>query len=119
MHASSVLAAFIHHSWAWPTCSQIAAVRRLFEDGREEPPFTRNMPPVAGSVKWSRGLLVRLRRTWVRLQALGSELEGLEPGRRTAAAMTGKRYGGRLEALHGMALQGWGVCACMCCLRVN
>lgn len=68
---------------------QIHAVRRLFEEGRESPPLTRNMPPVAGSIKWSRGLLVRLRRTWIRLQALNNDLEALETGRRASDAMTG------------------------------
>lgn len=47
---------------------QIASVRRLFEEGREAPPVTRNQPPLAGSIRWSRGLLARLRRTWLRLQ---------------------------------------------------
>ena len=66
-------------------------MRRLFEEGREEPPLTRNMPPVAGGIRWSRSLLGRLRRTWVRLQGLEGDLEGLDAGRRASAAMTGKR----------------------------
>jgi len=65
---------------------------------RENPPLTRNMPPIAGSIKWSRGLLVRLRRTWVRLQELNSGLEALEPGKRAATAMTGGGWGGGLGA---------------------
>lgn len=63
----------------------------MFEEGREKPPLSRNMPPTAGSIKWCRGLLVRLRCTWVRLQALSTQLEATEPGRRAAAAMTGAR----------------------------
>ena len=64
-------------------------MRRVFEGGRQAPPRARHMPPVAGAVRWSRGLLVRLRRTWARLQALDGELEALEAGRRAAGAMTG------------------------------
>jgi hypothetical protein len=64
-------------------------VRQLFDGGKDSPPLTRNMPPVSGAVRWSRGLLVRLRRTWVRLQGLTTELDALDQGRRAAAAMTG------------------------------
>ena len=74
-------------------CLQIQSVRRLFEEGREEPPLTRNMPPVAGGIRWSRSLLGRLRRTWARLQGLEGDLEGLDAGRRASAAMTGKQGG--------------------------
>lgn len=73
---------------AW-SHAQIQAARRQFEEGRDDPPLTRNQPPVAGAIRWSRTLLARLRHTWVRLQGLGAELEALEPGRRAAAAMTG------------------------------
>ena len=75
------------------TCLQIQSVRRLFEECREEPPLTRNMPPVAGGIRWSRSLLGRLRRTWARLQGLEGDLEGLDAGRRASAAMTGKQGG--------------------------
>ena len=74
-------------------CLQIQSVRKLFEEGREEPPLTRNMPPVAGGIRWSRSLLGRLRRTWARLQGLEGDLEGLDAGRRASAAMTGKQGG--------------------------
>lgn len=66
-------------------------VRRMFEEGREKPPLGRNMPPVAGAIKWCRSLLVRVRSTWAGLQALGTQLEALDPGRRAAAAMTGDK----------------------------
>lgn len=69
---------------------QIQTVRRLFEEGREDPPLNRNQPPVAGAIRWCRSLLGRVRRTWVRLQGLSSKLEGLDAGRRAAAAMTGE-----------------------------
>jgi hypothetical protein len=62
----------------------------MFEEGKEKPQLTRNMPPVAGSIRWSRGLLLRLRRTWVRLLELDGKLDSLEQGRRAAAAITGE-----------------------------
>lgn len=68
---------------------QIHTVRRLFEEGRNDPPLTRNQPPVAGAIRWCRSLLGRVRCTWVRLQALSGKLEELDAGRRAAAAMTG------------------------------
>ncbi|KAI7844971.1 hypothetical protein COHA_001338 [Chlorella ohadii] len=67
---------------------QIHTVRRLFEEGRNDPPLTRNQPPVAGAIRWCRSLLGRVRCTWVRLQALSGKLEELDAGRRAAAAMT-------------------------------
>lgn len=84
-------------------------VRRIFEEGQEKPPLARNMPPVAGAIKWCRGLLVRLRRTWLRLQALSPQLEAIDPGKRAAAAMTGAGGCGLSVAgrdstpLHGMS----------------
>ncbi|PRW56454.1 flagellar inner arm dynein 1 heavy chain alpha [Chlorella sorokiniana] len=76
---AAVLEHFIH---------EIQTVRRLFEEGRDNPPLTRNQPPVAGAIRWCRSLLGRVRRTWVRLQALSSKVEELDAGRRAAAAMT-------------------------------
>ena len=73
--------------------TQIHTVRRLFEDGRDDPPLTRNQPPVAGAIRWCRSLLGRVRRTWLRLQGLGRKLEELDAGRRAAAAMTGEQAG--------------------------
>lgn len=73
-----------------PPPAQIHSTRRLFEEGRSAPPLTRNMPPVAGGIRWSRTLLGRVRRTWLRLKDLNGELEGLDAGRRAAAAMMGE-----------------------------
>lgn len=82
-----------------PASPKIHAVRRLFEEDRDEPPLMRNMPPMSGAVKWSRSLLARVRRTWVRLEGLGCDVQALEPGRRAAAAMTGERQAAALQVV--------------------
>lgn len=92
---TSCLSLMLSFSPPPPLPTQIGFVRRVFDEGRDNPPLARNMPPVAGAIKWSRGLLVRLRRTWVRLQALNSQLERMDSGKRAALHMTGMEGRGK------------------------
>ncbi len=47
---------------------------------QDAPPLTRNMPPVAGSIKWSRSLFARVKQTMQRLQDVEAELLQGETG---------------------------------------
>lgn len=47
---------------------------------QDAPPLTRNMPPVAGSVKWSRSLFARVKQTMQKLQDVEAELLQGETG---------------------------------------
>ncbi len=47
---------------------------------QDAPPLTRNMPPVAGSIKWSRSLFARVKQTMQKLQDVEAELLQGETG---------------------------------------
>ena len=65
---------------------QIEAMTKVFQEGKDTPPTSRNMPPVAGAIKWSRGLFARVKRTMVQLPALEPALDSLDAGRRASKA---------------------------------
>ena len=46
----------------------------LFDNNREAPPVTKNQPPVAGAIKWSRSLLARVKQTMAKLQSTEEEI---------------------------------------------
>ena len=68
----------------------------MFEEGKESPPGGRGAPPVAGAVRWARGLFARVGRTLATLQALpDTDLSATDAGRRAVGACTGEgREGG-------------------------
>ena len=39
---------------------EVADVNKVFREGQEHPPVYSNMPPVAGALRWSKGLMVRI-----------------------------------------------------------
>jgi len=46
---------------------EIDTTRDIFEANKARPPVTRNQPPVAGAINWSRSLFQRIRKTYNRL----------------------------------------------------
>ena len=57
---------------------EIDTTRAMFNQHRDNPPITRNQPRVAGSIKWSRSLFARIKRTMGRLQALDGDMQSEE-----------------------------------------
>ena len=68
---------------------EIDTTAEIFEKNVENPPVTKNQPPVAGAIKWARSLLARTKQTMQKLQSteeeiirttgwLESRLEGLQ-----------------------------------------
>ncbi|CAD7701503.1 unnamed protein product, partial [Ostreobium quekettii] len=53
----------------------------IFEAHRAEPPLTRNQPPVAGAIKWSRSLFARVKHTMNKLLSMEVDIRGEEAGR--------------------------------------
>ena len=43
---------------------EIDVTRDIFEANKATPPVTRNQPPVAGAINWSRSLFQRIRKTY-------------------------------------------------------
>ena len=49
---------------------QVDAINQLFRDHRDNPPISKNQPPVAGAITWSRALFKRIKHTVVRLRTM-------------------------------------------------
>ena len=49
---------------------EVQEVKTLFETHRANPPCTKNQPPVAGAISWSRSLFRRIKKPIVRFQAM-------------------------------------------------
>ena len=59
---------------------EVDNVNRLFEDSRENPPVSKNQPPTAGAISWSRSLFQRIKNTVLRFQTM-KELIDSEEGK--------------------------------------
>lgn len=46
----------------------------IFEHNKHAPPVTKNQPPIAGSIKWARALLARLKQTMIKLHSTEEEI---------------------------------------------
>lgn len=57
-----------------------ASLKSEFVSLQDAPPLTRNMPPVAGCIKWSRSLFARVKQTMQKLQDVEAELLQGETG---------------------------------------
>ncbi|XP_071339029.1 dynein axonemal heavy chain 10 [Trachinotus anak] len=44
-------------------CKEVASMNEIFEARKDKPPLNKNEPPVAGSIRWSRSLLYRIKQT--------------------------------------------------------
>eukprot|EP00798_Chlamydomonas_sp_ICE-L_P031817 gene31817-7021_t len=53
---------------------EIDATMEIFETNKEDPPVTKNQPPIAGAIKWSRSLLARVKQTMAKLQSTEEEI---------------------------------------------
>jgi len=59
---------------------EIDLVSEIFESQREKPPLTKNQPPVAGAIKWSRSIFARVKQTTGKLMTVEEEMMALELG---------------------------------------
>ena len=64
-----------------------------FDERSRNPPATRNTPPVAGAIAWSRALFAPLRRTYARFSSPDDDMLKVEGGQRV-----GRRYQARASA---------------------
>ena len=53
---------------------EIEQTTDIFDRHKESPPVTKNQPPVAGAIKWSRSLLARCKQTMIKLQSTEEEI---------------------------------------------
>eukprot|EP00884_Botryococcus_braunii_P017522 jgi/Botrbrau1/4453/Bobra.0348s0039.1 len=60
---------------------EMEATSNLFRTLKDKPPVTRNQPPIAGAISWSRALFGRCKRTMARLSELQSDLRSTPAGR--------------------------------------
>lgn len=57
---------------------EIDTTRAMFNQHRDAPPITRNQPRVAGSIKWSRSLFARIKKTMSKLHVLDGDMDAQE-----------------------------------------
>lgn len=53
---------------------EIETTVEIFEKHKNNPPVTKNQPPVAGAIKWARSLLARVKQTMQKLQKSEEEI---------------------------------------------
>eukprot|EP00741_Cyanophora_paradoxa_P015322 tig00000194_g14791.t1 len=49
---------------------EVDMVKEIFEAHRDKPPVTKNQPPIAGAISWSRSLFYRIKKTIIRFQEM-------------------------------------------------
>ena len=59
---------------------EVENISLLFQDHKEDPPISRNQPPVAGAISWSHSLFMRIKHTVLRFQTM-KELIDSEAGK--------------------------------------
>ena len=57
---------------------EVARVKAIFEAGRASPPVSKNQPPIAGAIAWTRSLYYRLKKSILRFQTMPKLLESEE-----------------------------------------
>jgi dynein heavy chain len=60
---------------------EIDLARDIFETNKALPPLTRNQPPVAGAIKWSRSVFSRVKHTFNALRVMTAEMMEEQVGR--------------------------------------
>lgn len=60
---------------------EIDLAQDIFETNKNKPPLTRNQPPVAGAIKWSRSVFSRVKHTFNSLRVMETELMDEQVGR--------------------------------------
>jgi dynein heavy chain, axonemal len=64
---------------------EIEHTEEIFETHRATPPVTRNQPPVAGAIKWSRSLFARVKQTMAKLMTMEEVMMAEEIGQQVHA----------------------------------
>lgn len=59
---------------------EIDHTAQIFRVHRDSPPLTRNQPPVAGAIKWSRSLFARAKQTMNKLMGVEADIRGDQAG---------------------------------------
>ena len=59
---------------------EVENISQLFLDHKDDPPISRNQPPVAGAISWSYSLFMRIKHTVLRFQTM-KELIDSEAGK--------------------------------------
>ena len=59
---------------------EVENISQLFLDHKDDPPISRNQPPVAGAISWSHSLFMRIKHTVLRFQTM-KELIDSEAGK--------------------------------------
>ena len=64
--------------------AELDHVHGLFTDRQEDPPLSKNQPPLAGAINWSHSLFLRIRKTIAKFQSLDDEMFQSEQGKAIA-----------------------------------
>ena len=79
---------------------EVDAINDLFLEHRNQPPISKNQPPVAGAISWSRSLFQRIKHTVLRFQTM-KELIDSEAGK---AVSVGQQFGHLTVACFGATM---------------
>ena len=54
---------------------EVERIKRIFEAGEASPPISKNQPPIAGAIAWTRALYIRIKKSVLRFQSMPKLLE--------------------------------------------
>ena len=54
---------------------EVERIKRIFEAGEHSPPVSKNQPPIAGAIAWTRALYIRIKKSVLRFQSMPRLLE--------------------------------------------
>ena len=68
---------------------EVENINQLFLDQKDDPPISKNQPPVAGAIGWSRSLFQSIKHTVLRFQTM-KELIDSEAGKSVRRTQVGQ-----------------------------
>lgn len=76
---------------------EVDGINEIFQENKRSPPISKNQPPVAGAISWSRSLFQRIKQTVLRFQTM-KELIDSDAGK--AVSCSSGRYVFALSPYH-------------------
>ncbi|CAM9099296.1 unnamed protein product [Ectocarpus fasciculatus] len=86
--------------------TEVALVKQLFLKQNEDPPIANNLPPVAGALTWSRGLLERVSLPMSKIAEFDNKVLATEEARELVKAYT--LLVGQLADFENQNIEAWG-----------
>ncbi|CAB1108137.1 unnamed protein product [Ectocarpus sp. CCAP 1310/34] len=95
-----------HANMVQDFATEVGAVKQLFIKQNEDPPIANNLPPVAGALTWSRGLLERVSLPMSKITEFDNKVLATEEARELVKAYT--LLVGQLADFENQNIEAWG-----------